>query len=220
MTKGSYNSRINAYRADSIAGNENKHQPSHRGRNWLVFMLALIAAGAITYAFSTHGGAEVYSSAPTQLRSVSSKPIVVNECSGNTLAVNVVVVLSEQHLWACDYNHSLYNSPVITGYSGNASNITPVGTYHIYDKLTHITLTGSDDLGPWNDPVSYWMGWLYNKYGQYGLHDATWRTPQDFGHISPTSKNASHGCVELPLATAKWLYSWVSVGSTLTIKAS
>jgi lipoprotein-anchoring transpeptidase ErfK/SrfK len=63
------------------------------------------------------------------------------------------------------------------------------------------------------------MPFLENQYGSYGFHDATWRSASDFGNISPDSSDASHGCVELPLATAKWLYSWAAIGTTVTIKS-
>jgi lipoprotein-anchoring transpeptidase ErfK/SrfK len=62
------------------------------------------------------------------------------------------------------------------------------------------------------------MPFLDNEYGQYGLHDATWRSPGDFGNISPSSSDGSQGCVELPLATAAWLYNWVVIGTPVTIQ--
>jgi lipoprotein-anchoring transpeptidase ErfK/SrfK len=62
------------------------------------------------------------------------------------------------------------------------------------------------------------MPFLTNKYGVYGFHDATWRASSAFGKISPDSAEASHGCVELPLSTAKWLYGWANIGTTVIIK--
>jgi lipoprotein-anchoring transpeptidase ErfK/SrfK len=96
--------------------------------------------------------------------------------------------------------------------------VTPVGTYHIYSKQADVTLTGSDITGSWSDPVDYWMPFLSNKYGIYGFHDATWRSNDAFGKVAADSSDASHGCVELPLAASKWLYGWAVVGTTVTIK--
>jgi lipoprotein-anchoring transpeptidase ErfK/SrfK len=62
------------------------------------------------------------------------------------------------------------------------------------------------------------MPFLQNKHGTYGFHDATWRNNSDFGNIDPNSKDASHGCVELPLNASHWLYEWAPVGTTVTIK--
>ena len=141
-------------------------------------------------------------------------------CSGNTLAEVIIVGIAQQHLWACAFSTTAYSSPVITGYSGLAADITPTGNYRIYSKETNVTLSGTDGVTTWHDPVSYWMPFLFNQYGAYGFHDATWRTPEQFGNISPTSSTASHGCVELPLATAHWLYDWSSVGTQIQIKQS
>lgn len=192
-------------------------------RTLLAFVLILIA-GAL-YSFHLPDKEAIYVSAinkqvKTNHKKVESKTEESNECSGNTLDKDVVVIISKQHLWACQYNLAVYNSPVVTGYAHYASDITPVGTYHIYKKYTNVELTGSDQLGSWNVHVSYWMPFLFNQYGAYGLHDANWVKPSEFGHISPNSKKASHGCVELPLATAQWLYGWLNVGSTVTIKAA
>ncbi len=184
----------------------------------------LLIAGAL-YSFRLPDNESTYVSAINKTVKTNNKPVKSkteesNECSGNTLDKDVVVIISKQHLWACDHSSALYNSPVVTGYDQYAADITPVGTYHIYKKYTNVELTGSDQLGSWNVHVSYWMPFLFNQYGAYGLHDANWVKPSEFGHISPNSKKASHGCVELPLATAQWLYGWLNVGSTVTIKAA
>ncbi|HEY4963244.1 MAG TPA: L,D-transpeptidase [Candidatus Saccharimonadales bacterium] len=140
-----------------------------------------------------------------------------NPCSTNTLSQLLLVSISERHLWACQGTTSVYDSPVITGMDFLAADLTPPGTYHIYSKQTDQVLKGSDSTGSWDDPVSYWMPFLENQYGIYGFHDATWRPDNAFGNVSPNSPNASHGCVETPLATAKWIYNWTSVGTTVTI---
>jgi len=142
-----------------------------------------------------------------------------NPCASNTLSQLVLVSISQRHLWACQGSQSVYDSPVVTGMEFLAADLTPTGTYHIYGKETDLTLTGSDSTGSWSDPVSYWMPFLHNQYGSYGFHDATWRPNSAFGNISPDSSDASHGCVELPLATAAWLYNWTYVGTTVTIES-
>lgn len=62
------------------------------------------------------------------------------------------------------------------------------------------------------------MPFLDNQYSTYGFDDAIWRADSECGSISLNSEDASHGCVELPLATAKWLYYWSSVGTAVTIQ--
>ena len=142
-----------------------------------------------------------------------------NQCAGNTLSTYILVSISQRHLWACQATTQVYETPVVTGIAYLAADKTPVGTYHIYAKYTDRTLRGSDSTGSWDDYVYYWMPFLQNQYGNYGLHDATWRASSDFGNIDPNSANASHGCIELPLAASKWLYDWAAVGTTVTVQA-
>ena len=147
--------------------------------------------------------------------STSSKP---NACASNSLSQLVLVSISQRHLWACNGSTVAYSSAVITGIDYLAADLTPTGTYHIYAKETNVNLVGHDSTGSWNDHVSYWMPFLYNQYGAYGIHDATWRNPNQFGSISPSSSQGSHGCVEAPLATAAWVYNWSKIGTTVTIE--
>jgi lipoprotein-anchoring transpeptidase ErfK/SrfK len=147
-----------------------------------------------------------------------------NYCVGNTLSKLVLVSISKQHLWACDRTASLYNSAVVTGMELYPSDLTPPGTYHVYAKATNQDLKGCDATGCWDDHVSYWMPFLDNQYGQYGFHDAAWRKPSQFGNINIYAPDTaalfgSHGCVELPLATAKWLYNWAPVGTTVKVES-
>ena len=52
------------------------------------------------------------------------KPASVNVCQGNTLANEIIVSISSQHLWACNLTNQLYNSPVVTGDENYASDRT------------------------------------------------------------------------------------------------
>lgn len=152
----------------------------------------------------------------SQNASVHQRP-QPNACAANTLAQEVLVSIGQRHLWACSNTNLRYDSAVVTGMENLPADLTPTGTYHIYAKTTNLYLNGADSTGSWHDWVNYWMPFLSNQYGIYGFHDATWRPDNAFGNISPYSSDASHGCVELPLATAKWLYGWASVGTTVVI---
>lgn len=139
-------------------------------------------------------------------------------CAGNTADKLILVSVSQRHLWACERDQLRYDAPVVTGIEYTAATKTPRGTFKIYGKQTDTVLTGSDSTGSWRDPVYYWMPFLENEHGVFGFHDATWRPATDFGNIDPNTDKASHGCINLSLATAKWLYSWAPVGTTVTVK--
>lgn len=211
-----------------------KAKPQPRRHGWLIALALIVLLGAGVYALKpssaktvsdSHSSktpvatSQIHKSTPPAAAPAVATATPVNNCAGNSLANFIKVSISQRHLWACQGEKSVYDSPIVTGIDYLAADRTPVGTYHIYGKYTDLTLRGSDSTGSWSDPVSYWMPFLSNQYGQYGFHDATWRSDSDFGNIDPNSANASHGCVELPLATAKWLFDWAPVGTTLTIQS-
>lgn len=121
---------------------------------------------------------------------------------------HIVVSIGQQHLWAYDGTTQVYSSSVITGAS-DLGEATPIGTWKIYAKSSDVYLRGPT----WDDFVQYWMPF----FGAYGLHDASWRSPTQFG-TSTYPQEGSHGCVELPTATATWLYNWAAVGTSITIE--
>ncbi len=85
--------------------------------------------------------------------------------------------------------------------SGSRRHFTPSGLYRIWSKLRSTPMS-SKDVGP-EDPLWFYLEdveWTQYFYGAYALHAAYWH--DDFGFIR------SHGCVNLPLYDAKWLYRW------------
>lgn len=63
----------------------------------------------------------------------------------------------------------------------------------------------------WDVKVNYWLAFIG---GNYGFHDATWRG--DFGGYIYTW-DGSHGCVNLPLWAAEFLYENVEDGTPVFI---
>ena len=77
--------------------------------------------------------------------------------------------------------------------------MTPPGVFGLTYKTKNAVLKGED----YETPVNYWMP--FN--GNIGMHDATWR--RKFGG-EVFIKNGSHGCINLPLESAKEIYSYIS----------
>jgi hypothetical protein len=197
-------------------------EPPHRRGHATLGLVMVLVVGLVLFAgYRTYNSHHQSTPPPTpaaakQAAAVSEGP---QECKDNSLDKKIIVSISERHLWACEYHKVAYNTPVITGMEFLPADLTPPGTYKIYAKQTNVTLTGQDSTGKWSDPVYYWMPVLDNQYGTYGFHDATWRPNTAFGNVDPNSKDASHGCVELPLGASQWLYNWAQVGTEATIKA-
>lgn len=205
----------------------NSSQKTRRGRYFLAGLAVIVLGFWLGFGGEQQSGNKAnQTQPPTKTKSVpaisstSSKASgqTNDACSGNQLPKFIKVSISGRRLWACEADKDVYSVAIITGLRNHPETETPAGTYSIYAKQTNTTLTGSDSRGSWNDPVYYWMPFLDNQYGTYGFHDATWRSNSAFGQVSPDSKDASHGCIELPLASSKWLYNWAEIGTTVSVQ--
>jgi lipoprotein-anchoring transpeptidase ErfK/SrfK len=117
----------------------------------------------------------------------------------------VLVNLSEQWLYAYEGGELVFDAPVATGRDGMK---TPTGSYSIYAKLPIQTMDGVTDGEPWVVPnvpnVMYFNG-------DVALHGTYWH------NLFGTGARPSHGCVNLPLKAAKWLYGWAPVGTSVQV---
>jgi lipoprotein-anchoring transpeptidase ErfK/SrfK len=216
-----YYSHRNAPQAEaSTATKPRKALPVKR------FLLVAIILSAAIFGFNytqnrnqnTVSNASPASQSTKKSAAVAAPP--TNNCAGNGYDKFIKISVSKRKLWACEGQKTVHNAPVITGIEKYDSTRTPAGTYKIYAKAEDTVLTGKDEVGEWKMPVDYWMPFLDNQYGTYGFHDATWRKDSEFGKVDPyNGEEASHGCVELPLASQKWLYEWAPVGTILTVEA-
>ena len=122
----------------------------------------------------------------------------------------IEVNLSTQHLWAYQDHQVLYSSPLTSG-AAKWGFGTATGLFSVYSKQRNTWLNGYPLGYNYNVFVQYWMPF----YQGYGLHDASWRNGvfggQDYYY------NGSHGCVNLPLETAAWLYNWSDIGTPVWI---
>lgn len=225
MSKKNTKPKFEIYRYSASISNArtvnrgSKQVPKPKGRKipyvrHILFLLILVSFIIFSLSFIV---SKQNNSSPATNTSNQTTVLSSQYCSGNTNSKLVVVSINRRRMWACNRSNAVYSSVVITGNQNLASDLTPIGNYKIFAKIANTDLIGSNSNTSWNDHVNYWMPFLQNQYGQYGFHDATWRVPNEFGNISPYSINASHGCVELPIASASWLYSWVKDGTNVSI---
>jgi lipoprotein-anchoring transpeptidase ErfK/SrfK len=120
---------------------------------------------------------------------------------GKVIDVN----LSTQRLVALQDGEVVYITGVATGKDGFN---TPAGTFSIYSKTKLRTMRGS--LGGETWVVPNVPNVLYFN-GAVALHGTYWHNM--FG----TGVRMSHGCVNLSLKDAEWIYNWAPVGTKVIV---
>jgi lipoprotein-anchoring transpeptidase ErfK/SrfK len=116
----------------------------------------------------------------------------------------IVVSISHQMLWAYKGQKVVVSSYVSTGRAGFD---TPIGSFAVLTKLPSQTMEGVIGGEYYNVPDVPSV--LYFTNSGHALHGTYWHT--SFG--TPMS----HGCVNLPLDVAAWLYNWAPVGTPVLI---
>jgi lipoprotein-anchoring transpeptidase ErfK/SrfK len=109
------------------------------------------------------------------------------------------VDLSQQRVYAYE-GDSIVNSFVVS--TGTWQTPTVTGRYKVWIKLRSTTMTGPGYSLP-NVP------WVMYFYKGYGLHGTYWHN--NFG------VPMSHGCVNLTISDAAWLYDFSSVGTVVNV---
>jgi L,D-transpeptidase catalytic domain len=117
----------------------------------------------------------------------------------------VQISISLQYLWAYQGDQVLWQGYISTGRAGFQ---TPTGEFHVLSKLPSQTMEGVLGGEYYNVPdvpdVMY-----FTDFG-HALHGTYWHN--SFG--TPMS----HGCVNLPMDVAAWMYQWAPVGMRVEIE--
>jgi lipoprotein-anchoring transpeptidase ErfK/SrfK len=116
----------------------------------------------------------------------------------------IEVSLSGQYLWGWEGDTVVLETYVSTGREGFE---TPEGTFYINSKLESQTMAGVIGGEEYNVPDVPWV--MYFTDGGHALHGTYWHS--NFG--TPMS----HGCVNLPMDVAAWMYEWAPVGTRVEI---
>ncbi len=115
------------------------------------------------------------------------------------------VDLSDQVLTTWQGDVAVLESSVSTGKAGFE---TPPGSYQILSKLESEDMEGVIGGEYYNVPDVPWT--MYFTDGGHALHGTYWHA--NFG------MPMSHGCVNLPMDVAAWLFDWAPVGTRVEIR--
>jgi hypothetical protein len=162
-----------------------------------VAMLRLITAGAAASVLLAMTGCETTSAPARGRTSFSFDPPV--QAPKNPSAVRVKLSTGAQRLYVVEGNNVLLATPVTVG---APSTPTPMGTYTIYSKTQNRRRISSPGSGY---PMTYWMEFK----SAYGMH---------WGFVKPHP--TTHGCVRMPLNSARKTFAIVRTGTPIDIARS
>jgi lipoprotein-anchoring transpeptidase ErfK/SrfK len=106
---------------------------------------------------------------------------------------HIYVDLSTQRLYAYQGDSLVMDTFISSG----KWDPTPVGNFHIWEKLVSTRMAGGSGADAYDLPNVPYVMYFYQDYG---LHGAYWHN--NFGHAM------SHGCVNERIVDAKALYDW------------
>jgi lipoprotein-anchoring transpeptidase ErfK/SrfK len=121
----------------------------------------------------------------------------------------IVVSISAQSMWAYEEGELVISSLVSTGTAEVPETTTPMGWYSVLAKFDAQTMEGTISGEYYRvEDVPYVM--YFDDFGN-ALHGTYWHA--NFG--APMS----HGCINLPMDIAAWMYEWAPVGTAVTVVA-
>lgn len=123
------------------------------------------------------------------------QPAPAAPTAGRWIDVN----LSTQRLTAYQGNTAVFSTLISSGVAGHR---TPVGRFAIRTKIRSQRMVGPGYNLP-NVP------WVMYFAGANALHGTYWHN--NFG------RPMSHGCINLRIPDAQWLYNWASIGTPVVV---
>ena len=119
----------------------------------------------------------------------------------------VVVSISAQTMWAYEEGEMVMSSLVSTGTAEVPETATPIGYHSVINKVDVQTMEGTISGEYYRvEDVPYVM--YFDNLGN-ALHGTYWHS--NFG--TPMS----HGCVNLPMDVAAWMYGWADMGTAVSV---
>ena len=111
----------------------------------------------------------------------------------------IEVDLSQQRLYAHEYDDVVFTTRISSGVAGHR---TPIGKFRVWAKVPSQTMSGPGYRLP-N------VQWVMYFAGENAIHGTYWHN--NFG------RPMSHGCVNATNQAAKWLYNWAPKGTIVIV---
>lgn len=138
-------------------------------------------------------------------------PLVIKTPTATFEGHWVDIDLSNFYAVAYDGNKPVYAAMIIAG----LDNKTPTGTFKVLYRVRNETMDSATVGVPKGSPGYYYLPNVqytqYFKDGGYALHGNYWSPPNAYGRYG------SHGCINLMNADAAWFWSFLTVGSVVSV---
>ncbi len=138
----------------------------------------------------------------------ASQPTEVPVSVGSGKNKEIVIDISEQHMWAYEDKQLVFSFVVSTG-TGNS---TRIGTFKVLDKIPNAY---SSRFNIW---MPYWLGIYWSGTLENGIHGLPllWNGVELWGSL--LGKPATYGCIEARTTEIKQLYNWAEIGTPVIIR--
>ena len=154
-----------------------------------------------------------------KLESISlPAPVECQTLDGEILDIDddhIEIDIDNQKLTLFREGEVVISTDVVTGALVFLERKTITGLFHAYCMETNVTMTNitADNPTP-DDPYSVFSQWFIGIEGEYGIHDASWRT--HFGGEFYVNAG-SHGCVNVPCEAMPTIWDNSYVGIPILI---
>ena len=151
----------------------------------------------------TSGVAAAFATQLAKGDGVYKLPVTVAPASTTKVSRNIVVSLSRQTAYLYQKGQLVHTYLISSGRPGHDT--TP-GHFRVYAKVL------MQDMGcfPGAEYCTKNVPWVSYFDGDQALHGTYWH--HNFGHVM------SHGCVNMPIDVAKFVYYWAPIGTEVTVQ--
>jgi len=181
--------------------NTRSHQIFFYGSTHWVYGLGKDPDGNLYYLVIEDRRGETYYVNATHMRIIEDEELLPLSPELKPKSKTILVDTKNQVLTAYENNTPVMISAISSGeFSKNLDFITPTGEYQISYKRPSRHMVHSDKIGI-NDDELYGVPWVsYFTDTGIAFHGTYWHN--DYSHPH------SHGCVNLPIHAARWIYLW------------
>ena len=124
----------------------------------------------------------------------------------------VEIDLTAQTLWHYVDGEMVYTCGIVSGQLNPEERMTLPGVYKVWYKARNYTMNGENSTESWTSTCAYWTRVAIVGIG---LHDSQWRGNNVGGEIY--KYNGSHGCINMTLAGAKYIYENVDYSTPVVM---